>query len=532
MPRTNAVAEMVQPIAAVTFANEAPHTVDYSIACGQLATAFNPWNSEQAVTAYGNGHVAWGNDITHTPFPGADCTSAPLVTYADDTYAVVATTSAPFQVSAGTADDGFGNQIELEFKPEQLLVDPAGNVVVANGGNVQTLALTEGALATQDQEARVTGALFVMDGALREAMHDAKAPALRMQNQADFILVNGDLVNVEGEIIPEGVGDNPDAAPGDNNLNFLVALPDGEPFIDEPDANAQRTDDAGDDSSRPSCRPAAGCADGDKRFFVTPPPDALRYNVLALATVYVLWSAGGHFVVWYTGRYHREYKWVDYAVTAPVMLSVLSASYNADSITALVVAPIALCVLIVIAGTQERRFDEPVHSRPLWVFVALVVVYGFVITPSLYAAREITTGAEAAPGELVGTGEAPSFVFVFAAVTVLVVFSSFAVLYAVDNFVVALSWRESGYLTLSLIAKTTLHLFIGLSVIESSNVVSDSASDDTSSDMDTLGAGLGGAAALVVGLALLVAYGRLADDTQPGGGAKTSYSMLTARFLL
>lgn len=249
------------------------------------------------------------------------------------------------------------------------------------------------------------------------------------------------------------------------------------------------------------------CPDSDKRFFVDPPADATFINAIALACVYVAWSSVGHFIVWHFNAYHREIKWIDYVVTAPVMLVVLGLSYGADNAFAIVLAPVLLAVLLVIAGIIERREDDPVidlKDTRAFVIYGTLAFYILTVAPVLYAANRITVQTPTDSSQPnIGYGAAPKFVFWFAFITVLL-FSSFAFLYVYDGFVRPLAWREAGYITLSMISKTTLHLFIGLSVIETARTVSvGEASSSTASDMDTLGIGLGGSAALIIGLTIL-----------------------------
>lgn len=275
-----------------------------------------------------------------------------------------------------------------------------------------------------------------------------------------------------------------------------------------------------------ACQPIAGCSDDEKRFFVVEPSNAVNVNVLVLACLYVLWSSIGHFIVWYTNKYHRVYKWYDYAVTAPTMLATLGLIYGCDSLLGIVIMPVVLAVLLILAGVLEREAKAPtlklgtLHGLAI---VGLILVYCATIAPVLYASYQITRPADPDPSDpkYVGRGEAPVFVFAFSVATVCVFFSSFAFLYAYDCFVSPLSWRNAGYITLSMIAKTTLHLFIGLTVVESAATISRNDPDPARrSEMDTLGIGLGGAVALVVGLTALNIWGNLADDSVPSGYAK------------
>ena len=101
-----------------------------------------------------------------------------------------------------------------------------------------------------------------------------------------------------------------------------------------------------------------------------------------------------------------------------------------------------------LGGVSPVNFSHPVpgHGLP---------------GPSRSAIRVAITNSCAvlAVSEYVGKGTAPIYVFVFAAVTVLFISPSFTMLYVFDAFVRPLAWREAGYITLSMIAKTALHLY-------------------------------------------------------------------------
>ena len=120
--------------------------------------------------------------------------------------------------------------------------------------------------------------------------------------------------------------------------------------------------------------------------------------------------------------------------------------------------------------------------------------------PALYASSAITK--DGAPG----TGTAPDYVFAFA-VAMVGFFSTFAVVYAWDLVrPMEANRRERWYIYLSMIAKTSLHLFLGLTVIRQSNFVGVDEPSTEEDSMDTLAYGLGGALGLVVGLGIISRY--------------------------
>ena len=101
---------------------------------------------------------------------------------------------------------------------------------------------------------------------------------------------------------------------------------------------------------------------------------------------------------------------------------------------------------------------------------------------------------------------------VFAILTILI-FSCFVVPYAIDLLRTPLSNRESIYITLSMIAKTTLHLFLGLTVIETAVGVGAGEPRKPIQKWTHSGSELG-CVALVIGLSFISAYGRLYDDSK------------------
>lgn len=271
------------------------------------------------------------------------------------------------------------------------------------------------------------------------------------------------------------------------------------------------------------------CNEDDRRFYVKrDPSESVTYiNVLVLACLYVAWSACGHLISAFVVEKQRIIRWLDYAVTAPTMLVVVSVAFGSDSLTAIVLAPSILAVLLVIAGILEPNWSLNSYEKYCCVcsgkmmpielemcpdrvaglqsmsyyrlasIAMLFLAYIPVMVPSLYASYDITV--DHAPG----TGTAPDFVFAFS-VAITLFFSSFAAVYLWD-----LIWpihperRERIYIFLSMVSKTSLHLFLGLAVIGQSNNVGIDAPSEEEDDMDTLAIGLGGVAALVAGLGVV-----------------------------
>lgn len=261
------------------------------------------------------------------------------------------------------------------------------------------------------------------------------------------------------------------------------------------------------------------CSDSQKQFYVTKPDDAIAINIIGLASFYVAWSALGHYFVWFFQKWHREIRYVDYMLTAPTMLVVLAATYGMTSLWTLVNSTL-LGLLLFISYFVERpdgaSSSGPLESRAIYFYV-LIAAYLFVISPIVYSAVQITNESRhpsVDPDDSsIGYGTAPDFVLAFAILTI-AIFSCFVVPYAIDLLRTPLDNRESIYITLSMIAKTTLHLFLGLTVIETSVGVGAGEPEETNSEMDTLGVGIGGAFGLIIGLSLINRYGRLYDDSK------------------
>lgn len=250
------------------------------------------------------------------------------------------------------------------------------------------------------------------------------------------------------------------------------------------------------------------CSEDERTFLVDPPANAVFVNAIALAASYTFVSGVHHLIVWSgivtSARSAIDLRWLDYAISAPSMLAVIGLVFGSDSAGAIVWAPVLLAWLLIVGWAAERNLDgDPVLPWAKAVVVVVLLLYVVAITPSLYAAYMISYDVDSSPTIIdnvpVGVGQAPAFVFVFAVVTMLF-FSSFGVLYTVDMFVHPVKHREAFYTTLSLISKTTLHLFIGISVIQQGQLEVGAADAGSArpTEMDSLRDGLVGSAVLVV----------------------------------
>lgn len=296
------------------------------------------------------------------------------------------------------------------------------------------------------------------------------------------------------------------------------------------------------------------CDDDDKRFFVEEVEYEYTVNILLWATFYVGWSALLHGIASWKVEWTRELRWFDYMVTAPTMLFVVALAFGSDSITVLIIMPIVLAKLLFVGWMAEQRttFTRYAGKHPTFyrfctaterwltggsnaayqvlsqmrrrrqIAIAVIfVLYVPTVLPVLLNSWEITQDKHPL-NNTTGVGEAPPYVFWFALITVLL-FSSFAILYWWNL------WhdtdREKYYIYLSMLSKTSLHLFLALAVIGQSNVISVATPDPSASDMDTVRKGIIGSLILVVVLAIItLSLGPLYNCCQRGKRAPKEYA--------
>lgn len=128
-------------------------------------------------------------------------------------------------------------------------------------------------------------------------------------------------------------------------------------------------------------------------------------------------------------------------------------------------------------------------ARVFWPSAAL---YALVWVSAAVTFHDVTKG-----GKGDNAGAAPKFVWAFFAVTV-AIFSAFVVVRAVEVTTEQMGGYERSYLVLSAIAKTTLHLFVGLTAVQTGSVLDDS----NMTESNTLAPGLSGAAIIIIAMAL------------------------------
>lgn len=271
-----------------------------------------------------------------------------------------------------------------------------------------------------------------------------------------------------------------------------------------------------------ACSPT--CSDAS--FLVAPLRGSTRVTgpfgagLPGVASIYVLWSTVMHAVVWAflenrPGREHlvRWAKWVDYTVTAPVMMAVIALLFGSTSATAVVIVPLGMAVLLITAGAIEPPESRDPHiRRRIAVFAALCVLFVILWVPIFRAVAAATD--ESAERDITATVRAASgpaeWIATFAAV-VFIAFSSFAVVYActfggppTPGTIRHIFWipphrRDLYYVYLSMVAKTTLHLFLGLTIIgQRSMLTATNFRSDSLSGRETLAAGLIGTVVIVI----------------------------------
>ena len=211
-------------------------------------------------------------------------------------------------------------------------------------------------------------------------------------------------------------------------------------------------------------------------------------------------------------------KWIDYTVTAPVMMAVIALVFGSTSVTTVVVVPILLAMLMVAAALIEPpAAGGGVFPVKVGVFAILFVLYVLLWVPIGMAVDDITTKGWEIP-DVVSEGTAPAgplWAFYF---TLFLLFTSFAIVYVVDAWKAISARRPTvcgyalpadrdfWYVLLSMVSKTSLHLYIGLIVLSQGKTLGVGANDaPRRSDMDTVGIGLGGttAAAVIFGSILV-----------------------------
>lgn len=161
-------------------------------------------------------------------------------------------------------------------------------------------------------------------------------------------------------------------------------------------------------------------------------------------------------------------RWADYIITAPTMFVVIASAYGATSFYAILLGPVAIALMIAVAAAFEYNSAPwKLWSWRLWLFVPHLFAWHIPIV--------VVAAASSNANEL--EGSAPDFVMGFILFTA-VLFSAFAGVYFWHRGNASLNAKADIYYDiLSLVSKTTLHLFVGLTVIVLSGSVGESESD-------------------------------------------------------
>lgn len=161
----------------------------------------------------------------------------------------------------------------------------------------------------------------------------------------------------------------------------------------------------------------------------------------------------------------------DYAISASVMLSVISLLWGCRSYAGIYVGPSLLCSALIASwyvldrarstDTDDKAFLRAIH------LLHLIVVYTAALWP-LFGA--LYNGLKSADTEL-PSGQMPSWVVVIA-IANMTIFSAFIVPYGLDLFAKKYVCFIS-HAVLSVVAKVMLHAFLGISILAQVNELSD-----------------------------------------------------------
>jgi len=202
--------------------------------------------------------------------------------------------------------------------------------------------------------------------------------------------------------------------------------------------------------------------DETSRFTVDPPDNVLvaDINILALSIAYMMWSS----CVWAVCPITYA-RWIDYTVSAPLMLAVIALLFNAVSITAILIGPAALCMAIVIGGVAEKDAKQLggdyARLDALACCWALFVISWIPVYVSLYATFN----------EAEGDGP-PAIIWAMLSVLFLL-FAGFGIIYRKYEIAADELERNRAFAFASVITKTILHIFIGILGIQQSRMAVD-----------------------------------------------------------
>lgn len=245
------------------------------------------------------------------------------------------------------------------------------------------------------------------------------------------------------------------------------------------------------------------CPNESRQFYLAHPPghkSSFKINTLAMACAFAFVSGAVHLLSalskpstmnctplalldWtWKGETRRRFV-LDYAVSAPIMMSLFGALWGANNLWSVICAPILLSALLITSTVV--LLNENVEKKHRWRLVAChIIVYlgllGVGVVHSLIANAK-------SPAEDSNRGRTPNAV-IYVSLFVLLTFSSFIVPYCLElknrpkgMLAVSLDVYQNkafvteytlAYVALSLIAKVTLHAMFGITVINHARVLS------------------------------------------------------------
>lgn len=283
---------------------------------------------------------------------------------------------------------------------------------------------------------------------------------------------------------------------------------------------------------------ALACPDKDRSFYSPGLRDNGRtFNVLLAAFFFAAWSGICHLAValyiWCLcgpddpdcAMGQRWFRWIDYSISAPLMLAVVGASFSAVNTNAVLVAPLVLMILLWVAAGIEPaavppQYEDSIVARAIALTI-LLVLYAFTWVPVHSAVDRATDD----PPLNTNIGKAPDFIQVMV-ILVVVIFSLFPAVYIYDFFRPGRCKKpsETAYIALSMAAKVSLHAFLAIAVISQAAVLKGKAASGStppeSMDQNSMKAVIASASALVGAVLLVFVAAPLLALAVWGDGAK------------
>ena len=268
-----------------------------------------------------------------------------------------------------------------------------------------------------------------------------------------------------------------------------------------------------------------------------------RYPLLHLAAFYALWSGTVHLAaaIDLFDLPRQWYKWIDYFVSAPLMLSVVGVTFGNFSLSGVLCGPVFLLNALIIAAIVEnnhagrnRRAEmdwsltNALRSSPNASLVVAWLLFGMSWVPTGLSIADARSQTARAPTKTAkGRGQMPVIVVYYFSLIVLL-FTTFGLVYMWYQYRPSLisspiggcaNWvskasgagaltaggrtcREKAYLALSMVTKLTLHTFLLLTVVALGLTLDGSGSDT----MQRLGYGYGAAFFFIVAAGCIIRF--------------------------